>query len=50
MSELPAPTSCLHTYFEAKQSKVRSHQAPERGAKTKTSARPGLPLSQSKTL
>ena len=41
---------CLLPYFEAKQSRVCSHFATEKRAKTKTSARPGLPLSQIKSL
>ena len=41
---------CLLPCFEAKQSKVCPLLATEKRAKTKTSARPGLPLSQIKTL
>ena len=41
---------CLLPYFEAKQSKMCPLLAIEKRAKTKTSARPGLPLSQIKTL
>ena len=41
---------CLLPYFEAKQSRVRPRNAPEKRAKTKTSDWPGLPLSQIETL
>ena len=40
----------LLPYFEAKQTKACPLLATEKRAKTKTSARPGLPLSQIKTI
>ena len=49
-TEWTTASFCLLPYFEAKWSRVCPHHALEKRAKTKTSARPGLPLSQIKTL